>query len=82
MDRLEARELIPLLRFEVINERPEKGANHALSLLARRNTRHLVGAHRLRQPRDVVDGEVAPARRGLLDRLFEFQGLDQTRTSL
>src|SRR5438132_488975 len=84
MDRLEAGKLVPPRRLEVIDERPEQGAHHALAVLALRNARELAGADKAREALDVLDAEVPPARRGLLDCLLVVHPdpLDQTRTRL
>src|SRR5439155_19798755 len=70
MDRLKPRELVPLLGFEVVDERPEQGTHQAIAHLAGWDACHLVYAHGVGQPRDVVDAEMSPAGRSLLDRLF------------
>ena len=71
VDRLVPRELVPLLRLEVVNEGPEKAAHHALAGHSNRHASHLVVANRSRQPGDVLHREMPPAGRRRLDCLLE-----------
>ena len=69
MDRFVARELVPLFRLQVIDERPEEKPHDVVIRLTGRYSSHLMGADGRRKPRDVADAEMPPAGRRLGDGL-------------
>src|SRR5437879_7140791 len=68
VDGLEPRQLAPLLRLEVVHERPEHCADHAIVSFIGWNSRHLALPHGIWQARDVADAEMTPTRRSLRNR--------------
>ena len=78
-DWLDAREVVPTLGLEVVDERPEQRPQDPLVGLASRHARQLALAHGRGEPGDVADVEVAPSGRSRRDCFLVLHRPDHTR---